>query len=297
MFGVLLADLFKEAGFPPGVMNVVHGDGEVGQQLAESDINILSFTGSLPVARKLGAIAGGRGISMLGEMGGSAPSVLLEGVTVTDELLRAITAESVANSGQFCERSARVIAHYESYEEVVVGLIDLFSARRLGNANDPKTEVGPLISNDHTQRVHALVRRTLQQSGRLLTGGKRREGMRPNFYEPTVIANGSIGDVEIFGPVITVEPFAAEKEAIAAANYTKYGLAAYVRGGDIQQVGRVASKIDAGMVSVNGAGFYSPNTSFGGFGDSGVGLSAHGWQGWARVVKYRTTAIPKAQTV
>jgi aldehyde dehydrogenase (NAD+) len=278
----LVAQLFAEAvdaaGFPAGAFNLVTGLGPVaGQALAEHPgTDLLSFTGSTAVGRRLGAIAGGAVKRVALELGGKSANVILPGA----DLPRAVNvgvANVFANSGQTCSAWTRMLVHRDQYDEAVE-LAVAAAAKYL-----PGERLGPLVSAAQRDRVRGYIERGLAEGARLATGGPRPpEGLERGYWvRPTVLADVTPGMVvaqeEIFGPVLTVLRYEDEEDALRIANGTVYGLAGAVWAADEAEAVAFARRMETGQVDING-GRFNPLAPFGGYRQSGVGreLGAHG---------------------
>jgi acyl-CoA reductase-like NAD-dependent aldehyde dehydrogenase len=269
------ADAVVEAGFPPGVVNVVTGSGaEAGAALvASSDVDMVSFTGSTAVGTRIGEVAGREMKRLLLELGGKGAAVVFDDADVKTAI-GAIASVWAFHSGQICTAPTRVIAQRGVYDQLVAGLQATTGHLKVGDPLAPDTVVGPVISAQHRDRVEAYVKAGVDEGGSVLAGGERPD-MRTGFYvAPTLIADCkpgmSVVQGEIFGPVVVVLAFDDEDEAIALANGTPFGLNDYVFTGDTGRGVRVARQLRSGSVAINTAQ-QSPEAPFGGFKQSGVG--------------------------
>jgi aldehyde dehydrogenase (NAD+) len=278
----LVAQLFAEAvdaaGFPAGVFNLVTGLGPVaGQALAEHPgTDLLSFTGSTAVGRRIGALAGGAVKRVALELGGKSANVILPGA----DLARAVNvgvANVLANSGQTCSAWTRMLVHRDRYDEAVE-LAVAAAAKYV-----PGERLGPLVSAAQRDRVRGYIERGLAEGARLATGGPQPpEGLERGYWvRPTVLADVTPGMVvaqeEIFGPVLTMLRYEDEEDALRIANGTVYGLAGAVWAADEAEAVAFARRMETGQVDING-GRFNPLAPFGGYRQSGVGreLGAHG---------------------
>jgi acyl-CoA reductase-like NAD-dependent aldehyde dehydrogenase len=266
----------EEAGFPPGVVNVVHGDAEVGERLASHPgVNKVSFTGSTAVGRHVMALAAGTVKRVTLELGGKSPSVVLPDADL-ELAVRGTLFGSMIHAGQACVATTRMLVPASRYDEIVDLLSERAAAIVVGSAHDPASDVGPMISAGARDRALALVQSAVSDGAKVLVGGGRAEPVPGGHYlEPTVLLGVDnampVAREEIFGPVLSVIPYKTEAEALSIANDTIFGLAASVWGGDLERARSVAARIDAGTVWVNDFGIASPKTPFGGFKQSGLG--------------------------
>ena len=276
---LLLAEALQELDLPPGVVNVAPGDGPAtGQALAESPlVDKISFTGSAATGRKVAAAALGNLKQVALELGGKAPVVLfpdLDLETAVDWCLYAI----YCNAGQVCSAGARILVHEALHDPLVRRLAERTRAIVVGPGIDPSTEMGPLVSGPHLERVLDHVRRGIRQGARLETGGTPLCGGRfgrGHYMEPTLFSGGQpwmrIVQEEIFGPVAVVQRFGTEEEALSLANGTPYGLAGAVFSRDLARAVRVARRLRAGVAWVNGYHTSRPDLPWGGCKQSGWG--------------------------
>lgn len=268
----LLAELAAEAGFPPGVFNVLQGIGEeVGAALVEHPlIRRVSFTGSPETARHIGVSAARNLVPFTGELGGKGPLIVFEDADL--ELAAAKAAGQYDDAGQVCLAGTRLLVQESIREE----FLELFNAavdqQVLGDPRDDETTIAPLIHPDHLARVEGFVERAKAEGQRLLRGGHRLEGL---FFEPTLFEplsnDAEIVQREVFGPVLTFQTFAGEEEAVALANSTRYGLSGMVYTSSMGRADRVGRAVRAGIVWVNTFLVRDLTAPFGGAGISGIG--------------------------
>jgi len=276
-----LAALIAEAGVPPGVVNIVHGYGaSAGRALtSHPKVPLISFTGGTKTGADVMAQAGPLFKKVSLELGGKNPNVVFADADLEQAVATSIQS-SFANQGQICLCGSRIFVEKTIYEEFLDRFLEGTKKLRIGDPQDPSTEIGALISDAHRGKVEGYVELAKQEKGTILTGGKR-PGNLPDrvrggyFLEPTVIAGLDCGrrcmQEEIFGPVVTVTPFDSPEEAIAYANGTRYGLSASVWTRDLQKAHRVAAAIESGTVWVNTWLLRDLRVPFGGMKESGVG--------------------------
>ncbi|MEO6208139.1 MAG: aldehyde dehydrogenase family protein [Candidatus Limnocylindrales bacterium] len=274
-----MTSLLAEAGTPPGVANLILGPGDrVGQALADSpDVDLISLTGGIDAGRALmnGAALNMKKIAL--ELGGKSPNIIFDDADFEIALDNALTA-AFTHSGQVCSAGCRAIVQDTIYERFVAEIGRRADAIRLGHGNDDATEAGALISAGHRAKVEGFVASALEEGARLVAGGARPDEAHLQagfYYRPTVFADVRrdmrIVREEVFGPVLTVERFATEDEAIAMANDTDYGLAGAVWTNDASKAQRVAARLRHGTVWINDYNAYLPQAEWGGFKRSGIG--------------------------
>jgi acyl-CoA reductase-like NAD-dependent aldehyde dehydrogenase len=270
----LLADLAAEAGFPPGVLNVVQGIGEeIGAALvSHPGVRRISFTGSPEAAREIGVAAAGNIVPFTGELGGKGPLLVFDGCDLEAAARKA--AGQYDDSGQVCLAGTRLLVQ-ESVAEAFVSLFHAFTdAHVLGDPRDEATTISPLIHPDHLARVAGFVERARANGDEIVRGGRpaERGGL---WYEPTLVVprsnDSEIVQREVFGPVLTFQAFSDEDEAVALANSTAYGLSGIVYTGSAEQADRVGRAVRAGTVWVNTFLVRDLTAPFGGIGISGIG--------------------------
>ena len=254
---------------------------------------MLCFTGSTKVGKHLYTVAAEKFISVVLEMGGSAPGVIFADADIAS-VVDSIYANRFMGGGQMCDGLKRLIVHKSRFYEVVKLLKAKILSKKIGDASNPSTEVGPLVAE---RQVKALEIQDAKSKGAtIITGGKRPNGLAGAFYEPTLITNikkdMKVWTEETFGPVLPVISFETESEAIELANDTTYGLGAYVITSDNKTFDRVASKILSGMVSHNNLSYIKPFNPFGGYKQSGIGRE-HGKYGFEDVTQVKVIASEK----
>lgn len=269
-----LARLAQEAGVPDGVLNVVPGGPHTGAAIvAHRGVDKISFTGSTATGSEVTRLAADPVKRLTLELGGKSASILFADADLSDAIPSACWSVFYA-AGQSCEARSRILVQSSVYDEVVAGLI--VAARKIvvGDPMDARTQVGSLISREHRERVHGFVQRGMRDGATVVLGGSVPDGPGA-FYPPTVLVNVRPGteleQEEVFGPVLAVQPFDDEEEAISLANSTKYGLFASVWSGDPARPHRVAARLRTGMVGINVPYTAFPGIPFGGYKQSGFG--------------------------
>jgi aldehyde dehydrogenase (NAD+) len=274
---VVFTEILHEAGVPPGVFNLVHGDGPtVGQALAaHPDVDMVSFTGSTRAGVAVAKAAADTVKRVHQELGGKSPNIVLD----AGVLERAVTEgvkECFGNSGQSCNAPSRMLVPRALHEQAVEVARRVGAGLVVGDPRDPRSDLGPVISRAQYDKIQRLIEAGIVEGARLVLGGPGKPAglERGHYVRPTVFAgvrnDMTIAREEIFGPVLAILPYDGEDEAVAIANDTPYGLAAYVSGSDLAQVRRVAGRLRAGMVHLNDTpmGLDAP---FGGYKQSGNG--------------------------
>jgi aldehyde dehydrogenase (NAD+) len=271
-----MADLLTEAGFPPGVVNIVAASREASEHLvSHPDVDMVTFTGSTEVGKMIGRVCGEQVKHCVLELGGKSAAIILEDADL-DAALPMVVGSSVATSqGENCTCMSRILAPKSQYEAIAARLTEAFAGLKTGDPNDEDTVVGPLITEAHRDRVLGYVQKAIDEGATVVTGGGIPDDLDKGWYvEPTLLTNVSndmtVAQEEIFGPVIALIPYEDEADAIRIANDSVFGLSGSVFTGDPVRGFEVARRIRTGTFRVNtmSADFNSP---FGGYKESGIG--------------------------
>jgi aldehyde dehydrogenase (NAD+) len=273
-----IAELARQVGFPKGVINIVPGYGNVaGQYLAEHpEVDKIAFTGSTAVGRKIVQASAGNLKRVQLELGGKGANIVFDDANVK----AAIGGSAFAifhNQGQACIAGSRLILHERIADQFLEGFIALARSIKLGNPLDPTTEMGPLTSQQHRDRVLAYCKVAREEGGEVLLGGRppeRDELAKGCYVEPTVVRAkpaDRVSQEEVFGPFVTVTTFRDDDEVVAMANGTGYGLGGGLWTTNLQRAHRVAAAMRSGMVWINCYKRVNPGSPFGGIGKSGYG--------------------------
>ena len=273
----LYAKMIHEAGFPPGVFNLVQGDGATaGAALSRHpDVQMMSFTGSTRAGTAVTKAAAETVKRVTLELGGKSPNIVFADCDL-EERVSASVLECNYNTGQSCDAPTRLLVERSCYQSVLDIAQHAADAQPIGEPTKEGDHLGPLFDEIQFDRVQALIEAGIDEGARLIAGGPGKpKGFETGWYaRPTVFADVTnsmrIAREEIFGPVLVIIPFDSEEEAIAIANDTPYGLAAYIQTGDHKRAERVAARLRAGAVHINGGG-YQYGSPFGGYKQSGNG--------------------------
>ncbi|MFJ9153574.1 NAD-dependent succinate-semialdehyde dehydrogenase [Streptomyces sp. NPDC102270] len=291
-----LAEILTEAGLPAGVLNIVttsDAAGVVEPLLRGGKIRKLSFTGSTQVGRILLAQCADTVIRTSMELGGNAPLLVFDDADL-DTAVEGTMVAKMRNMGESCCAANRIFVHTSVAEEFASRLAARMAALTVGPGTEPGTDVGPLIDAAGRSKAHDLVQDAVKRGATVLTGGELPEG--PGcFYPPTVLTgiapDAAIIDTEIFGPVAAIRTFETEDEAVAAANDTEFGLAAYLFTQNLDRALRVAERLESGMIGINTGLVSNPAAPFGGVKQSGLGREG-GRVGIDEFLEYKYLAVP-----
>ncbi|WP_158839558.1 aldehyde dehydrogenase family protein [Saccharothrix deserti] len=273
---LFMATLFQQAGVPDGVVNVVTGTGSVAGEalLRHPGVDKIAFTGSTAIGRHAASVAGEALKSVTMELGGNGPHIVFEDADL-DKAIGAVIKGFVFNTGQFCMAGPRLLVARPLYDTVVEILANAVPGVPVGDPRDPATIVGPMNADRHLKKVEEYVALARQEGGRVVCGGQRLDLGGGYYYQPTVVADlpndSRVVQEEVFGPVLTVQPFDSEDEAVELANSTPYGLAAGIATTNMARAHRVADRLQAGVVWVNDWAMLDPAVPFGGVKSSGSG--------------------------
>ncbi len=282
----LFSKICAEAGLPKGVLNIVHGLGpEAGEAMVQhNEMKAISFTGGTATGKHIASILAPKFKKMSLELGGKNANIIFNDAEI-DQAVSTTVRSSFANQGQICLCGSRVLIQAEIYEKFKEALIEKVSRINPGNPLDPQTRMGALVSETHLNKVLSYVALAKEEGGKILIGGERVHLTGENeggfFMQPTIIeglgAQCRTNQEEIFGPVITLQSFETEEEAITLANATNYGLAASIWTENVSCAHRVAQKLETGIVWVNCWLERDLRTPFGGVKQSGLGREG-GWE-------------------
>jgi aldehyde dehydrogenase (NAD+) len=286
----------EEAGLPPGVVNLVTGEADIGRHLTQAQgVDMITFTGSVEVGMSVMAQAAGGLKHTVLELGGKSPNILLPGTPVQTAVGPSILRYT-RNAGQGCGATTRTFVPRASYAEYAAQAKDFISGIKVGSAWDETTDVGPVVRGDHRDRIEGYIDRALAAGATIEAGGGRPD--LDGFYlNPTLIGNvensAEICQEELFGPVGVLIPYDTVEEAIELANGTRYGLNANVWG-PTDQAMHVARRLKAGTVTINGGGADRPDAPWASAGHSGVGVD-RGMDGFSEFFHVRHIQYPLAQ--
>lgn len=275
---ILLARLAEEAGFPPGVINIVTGGRETGEALVEHEqVRRINFTGSEAGGRAIGARAGKRLVGAVLELGGKSANIIFDDADL-DRAEAGILSGIFAAAGQTCVAGSRALVHASIYERLVERLVRRSANIQIGDPLLADTQMGPVATKMQLERDEMMVNRAVEEGGKILIGGRRGAlNQFPNgfFYQPTILEkcgpDNFISQNEVFGPVLTVTPFKDAGEAVKLANGTPYGLAAGIWTKDLTRAHAVSRRLEAGTVWINTYRAMAFNSPFGGYKASGMG--------------------------
>lgn len=281
--GIVFSEIMHAAGTPAGVYNMLNGTGpDVGQVMAgHPDVDMVSFTGSTRAGILVAKTAADTVKRVAQELGGKSPNIVLEDADLADAVRKGVDA-CFANSGQSCDAPTRMLVPRAAMAEACAVARAAAQATRVGNPHDPAVQLGPVVSEVQFNKIQALIVRGIEEGATLVAGGLGRpEGLTKGYYvRPTVFGDVTpdmaIAREEIFGPVLCIMAFDTEAQAVAIANDTVYGLAAYVQSKDMERARAVARQLRAGQVNINYPD-WDTLAPFGGYKQSGNGREYADW--------------------
>lgn len=277
LIAIRLIQLFEEAGFPKGVVNLVTGSGrEVGEPLSSHmKVNKVAFTGSTNVGKSIAQQATSNMKRVTLELGGKSPNIILPDADI-DKAVAGAASAIFYNQGQVCTAGSRLYVHESILDEVLGKLKIAAESMTIADGLDEASTMGPLVSKRQYETVTRYIERALDDGAELITGGKRPEGFEQGYYlEPTIFLDREektcIAKEEIFGPVLTVMPWSDLNDLVDRANNSVYGLAAGIWTNDLSQAHKIAARLEAGSVWINCYNVVDPVSPFGGYKQSGWG--------------------------
>jgi aminomuconate-semialdehyde/2-hydroxymuconate-6-semialdehyde dehydrogenase len=282
----LLSKICKEAGLPDGVLNIIHGTGpKAGEAIVSHPaVKAISFTGSTRAGERIASIAAPRFKKLSLELGGKNPAIIFADCN-WDKMMTETIRSSFSNQGEICLCGSRILIEGSVYEKFKKGFVEKVKQLTVGDPLDENSQQGAIVSKIHYEKILRCIEIAKQEGGKILCGGNavKLKGRCANgfFIQPTVIEglgpNCQTNQEEIFGPVVTLQAFKTEEEALQLANATSYGLAATIWTQDISKANRVAAKVESGIIWVNCWLLRDLRTPFGGMKNSGVGKEG-GWE-------------------
>lgn len=293
--GKFIEEVMTKAGLPKGVFSEVYGNAKVGSQLVHEPIDLICFTGSTAVGKLLYETAAKKFIKVILECGGSDPGIVFADADIPSAI-QSIVYNRFLNCGQACNALKRLIVEERIADLVVKQLKAAIESQVVGDPEDTNTTVGPLVSKKQQMALTPQVQDALKKGAKIITGGKIPKHLKGAYYLPTLLTNVTpdmrVWKEEVFGPVLPVVTFKTDEEAIALANDTPYGLGGYVYSGNRERRERVASQLQAGGISINGADYLLPCNPFGGYKASGIGRE-HGKWGFYELCEKKVVAEKK----
>ena len=292
----LLAQALGDAGLPPGVVSILPGGNDVGSYLiSHPQVDSVTFIGSTETGRKIAAVCGHQLKSVSCELGGKSAAILAEGADIAKHL-PALISHSLTHNGQLHNATSRLLVHHSQAADFRDALVDAVAAMPIGDPHDPATEIGPLVSDRHRNRIEGYVASGQAQGAKLVYGGTRPAHLPVGYYlQPAIFCDVrndmAIARDEIFGPVLAVITYADEAEAIQLANDSSYGLGGSVYADDPQHALHLAGQLQTGTCAVNDAPFAGGGGPFGGAKASGLGREG-GREGLYRYLQVKSIALP-----
>ncbi len=296
LMGKLIEEIIASKNLPEGVFSTIHGAGDVGETLARSNIDLIWFTGSSHVGKLLYKIAAEKFIKVIFELGGSNPGIVFEDANIP-EIVPHLLSERFDNCGQSCDALKRLIVHESIFSKLVDALKKEVENKIIGDPQNPKTQIGSLVAKRQVDLLDAQVQDAISKGAKAITGGSKPKDLSGAYYLPTLLTNITkdmrVWKEEGFAPALPIISFKTEEEAITLANDTVYGLGAKVFSSNMDRAKRVASRIQAGTVEINGVSRWtSCNNPFGGYKISGMGRE-HGIMGFRELCQVKVITMNK----
>lgn len=292
LIGKLIEDVITKH-LPKGVFSELYGAGDIGEKLARSDVRLIWFTGSSRVGKLLYKIAADKFIKVILELGGSNPCIVFEDVDVK-EAAPLIYNERFWNCGQSCDALKRLIVHESIFDILVSELKNIVEKKKIGDPHS-KVDLGSLVAKRQVVLLEEQVNDAVNKGAYVITGGHAPK-LNGAFYEPTILTNITrdmrVWKEEVFGPVLPIVSFKTEDEAVTLANDTTYGLGSRVLSKDKERAKRVAARIEAGTVEINGVSRWLSCNPFGGYKSSGIGRE-HGTVGFRELCQIKVVSMEK----
>lgn len=295
----MVIDLLNETGIPDGVVNLIIGGSNEGKILVDSHIDLVWFTGSTKAGLDIYKKCGEKFIKSLLEMGGSSAGIVMAGANMENAIENLYWARFL-NCGQVCTAVKRLFVEKSIFEEFIAGFVQRVNKAKIG---DPLkgSDIGPLVTKRQLEIIKNQVNDAVSKGATVLTGGSQPQDSdlsNGNYFQPTILLNVNLDmkvmNEETFGPVIAVMPFETEKEVIALANRTEYGLSSEIYTSDFEKGTSMARKIQSGTVAINTDNFFKPECPFGGFKKSGTGRE-YGKIGMQEFAQVKVIALSKQQ--
>lgn len=295
LVGKLIEEIMGKHNLPTGVFSEVYGAGDVGWKLANEKIDLIWFTGSTRTGQQLYKLAGEKFIKAILELGGSNPCIVFEDADI-QKIIGKIYTKRFKLNGQTCDALKRLIVHRAVFDEVVERLKNEIEAKKIGDPENPETDLGSLAAERQLVLLESQVKDAVSKGAKIITGGRSLENASGAYYLPTILTNINrdmrVWNEEVFGPVLPVISFETEEEAVDLANDTVYGLGSIIFTNDAERAMRVASKIKSGTVEINETTHWLSCNPFGGYKKSGMGRE-HGIAGFRELCQLKVISMDK----
>ena len=270
----LIEKIVSQADLPNGVFNMIYGDGEIGEFLASQDIDLISFTGSSKVGKKLYRVAAKKFIKAIMDLGGSNPALCFEDANVSN-LSKRVFSGRFANCGQNCDATKRLIVHENQKDNIIDALVKELENKKIGYPSDEQTYFGTLISKKQVKYAEEQLKDALNNGAKIIAQLKIPKNLSGAYFPPTILSNVSkdmkVWKEEVFAPILPVISFKTENEAIELANDTNFGLGATIFTKDRNLFTKVANRLHCGNIEHNNVSQWLPCNPFGGYKESGIG--------------------------